>query len=256
MPEVDTIIGADGHGRAAGGRRAVGAGHDLHGDEVTAVSCRLGGPPAPPGGLTRCRQDDGRHDAVRLGRLVHGQEVPCRGRPAPRGRPPSRPSGTRSRAGPVPTEPLACRRGPPPGRGRATPGPGSARRVGVSSRPAGRPRRPKDPIRVRRRFPQVGTTPERLPRSAASTRTYVPVEQSTSIRNTPGVSPGATSKRCTVTGRAARSTSMPSRASACRRRPPTLTAETIGGTCSMAPVARRPPPHVGQASRPPCPTCR
>ena len=38
----------------------------------------------------------------------------------------------------------------------------------------------------------------------------------------------------TVTGRASRSTSMPSRASSCSRRPPTFTAETIGGTCRIA----------------------
>ncbi len=36
-----------------------------------------------------------------------------------------------------------------------------------------------------------------------------------------------------------RSTSTPWRASSCRRRPPTLTAETIGGICSMVPGQRR-----------------
>ncbi len=40
----------------------------------------------------------------------------------------------------------------------------------------------------------------------------------------------------TVTGRASRSTSMPSRASSCRRRPPTCRAETIGGTWTIVPV--------------------
>ena len=54
-----------------------------------------------------------------------------------------------------------------------------------------------------------------------------------------GYAPGSnasTSKRSTCTGRGARSTSSPSRASSCRRRPPTFTADTIGGSCSMSPT--------------------
>ena len=41
----------------------------------------------------------------------------------------------------------------------------------------------------------------------------------------------------TVTRRGARSTSSPARASSCNRRPPTFTADTIGGTCSISPVS-------------------
>ena len=48
---------------------------------------------------------------------------------------------------------------------------------------------------------------------------------------------GSTSNRKTSTVRAGRSTSIPSRASSCRRRPPTFTAETIGGTCAIRPVS-------------------
>src|SRR4051794_20157275 len=56
------------------------------------------------------------------------------------------------------------------------------------------------------------------------------------MRSTAGSSVGSTSKRWTVTGRASRSTSIPCRASSCRRLPPICTADTIGGTCRIAPV--------------------
>src|SRR3954470_10352856 len=46
------------------------------------------------------------------------------------------------------------------------------------------------------------------------------------------------SKEYTVTGRGWRSTSMPSRASSCNRRPSTCTALTIGGICMITPVNR------------------
>ena len=39
-----------------------------------------------------------------------------------------------------------------------------------------------------------------------------------------------------MTGRASRSTTIPSLASSWRRRPPTLSAETIGGTWAISPV--------------------
>ena len=41
-----------------------------------------------------------------------------------------------------------------------------------------------------------------------------------------------------MTCRGARSTCSPARAASWRRRPPTRTAENIGGTCAMSPVKR------------------
>ncbi len=61
-------------------------------------------------------------------------------------------------------------------------------------------------------------------------------EQSTVARNTRGTEVASSSKRLTTEGRGARSISMPSRASSCSRRPSTLSADTIGGTCMISPV--------------------
>ena len=84
---------------------------------------------------------------------------------------------------------------------------------------------------------QVGAAAEQIARDRrrACARTC-PAEHATSIASTPGSGPGSTSNEWTVTGRGARSTSIPSRASSCSRRPPILIADTIGGTCSIAPV--------------------
>ena len=92
------------------------------------------------------------------------------------------------------------------------------------------------PTAVRRRLRRCAPPPSSRPRSSASVRMYVPDEHSTSIVSTPACRSRRRHRtRTTVTGRGARSTSMPSRASSCRRLPSTLTADTIGGTCRMSP---------------------
>ena len=91
----------------------------------------------------------------------------------------------------------------------------------------------KSPIAVRRRRRRWATPPNASPRSAASVRMYVPDEHVTSIFTTglPSMrsTMSPTTYRYTVTGRGARSTSPPSRAISCKRRPPICIADTIGG---------------------------
>ena len=86
----------------------------------------------------------------------------------------------------------------------------------------------KSPMEVRRRLRKCAPPPSSVPKSAASVRTYVPDEQRTSMRTTSGSCVGSTSYEYTVTGRALRSTTTPSRASSCKRLPSTRSAETIG----------------------------
>ena len=98
--------------------------------------------------------------------------------------------------------------------------------------------RVNEPIAVRRRLRRWAPPPRARPevggqRAHVGARRAVdlgpvapPARPSSSTSRSGGPSPVAGS----------RSTSMPSRASSCRRRPSTLTADTIGGTCRMSPV--------------------
>ena len=70
-------------------------------------------------------------------------------------------------------------------------------------------------------------------------RTYVPLPHSTrnvALRVRAGLERLDVERGRRARDGALRSTSSPARASSCRRRPPTFTADTIGGTCSMSPT--------------------
>ena len=130
---------------------------------------------------------------------------------------------------------------------RAAAGARASRSTGTAS---STPKGPTASRRSARRWaPPLGA----VPRSAASDRMYVPAEQVTSMGNTPGSTASPTTKASTRTGTGGRSTSTPSRARSCRRRPPARLADTIGGTCAMSPVraaarrtSPRPTPSMGQ----------
>ena len=95
-----------------------------------------------------------------------------------------------------------------------------------------------EPMAVRRRSRRWAPPPSAVPRSAAR-RADVGARGALDLdREAARLAAGSpTSKRWTVTGRASRSTSMPSRASSWRRLPSTWIADTIGGTWRMSPVS-------------------
>ena len=157
-------------------------------------------------------------------------------------------------------------RSAPARRGRRHPGPAPApERLDRRQQALGRQRlqrtRLVDP---ERRRPPAGAAPAGGRRRRGRCRGRRPAcgrRCPTSTRPRSGTRPGPPARRpskaWTVTGPAPRSTSIPSRASSCSRRPSTFMADTIGGTCSMSPVERRPRPHRTSArSTPPCRRCR
>ena len=99
---------------------------------------------------------------------------------------------------------------------------------------------PNGPTAVRRSAVRCPPTPSASPRSRASARMYVPVEQSTTTTRSitpPSRLRSSTSNRDTVTRRDARTTSSPDRTMSYARRPATLMALTDEGTWSISPVS-------------------
>ena len=116
------------------------------------------------------------------------------------------------------------------------------RRVAPRSRRAGAPRRAvNEPTRSapqRRRGARSRRARRRGRRRASARRCRCRTRRR---RRPPGTGRVRTPRRRSgrrARGRGARSTSSPARASSWRRRPPTFTADTIGGSCSMSPRKR------------------
>ncbi len=231
VTEVHAVVRADGDHRAVGGRVVRGeVGDDPH---QRSTASRAAGD----------EHDDGLHRrpaGARRPRAAAASGPTTANGPSPRPAVPATVAGkghpVRDRAGLLGRRRRAARGRASPRAGRRTRLPAS--RLDVASS-AWASARPKDPIAETPQACEVAHNPRARPRGrprATGCRCRSRTRPAASrVGYSPGVNP-STSIRSMCTGRGARSTSSPSRASSWRRRPSTLIADTIGGTWSMSPT--------------------
>ena len=216
VAEMDAVVGADGDDRPLAGPRARRQiGDDVHRPPTLWSKA----PASTTQGLASSVSE----------RLVHRQQLAAPDRASAHGGGPSKAGSTR----PVRTSAGRSRRRPStwvqvahrlrrPGAARTSCGGCASARV-------------NEPDAVRRRCRRWAPTAEQ-PAEVGGERADVGARRAVDLdpQHERIIGRSTSSNRRTVTGRAARSTSMPSRASSWRRRPPTFTADTIGGTCRMS----------------------